>query len=71
MKQPISILLALLTSAVLTTACSKTDDPPYPRVAPPDRTTSAPLPKTMRESPVAPIPSVPKAADGKTDAGKN
>ena len=70
MKQPISILIALLTSAVLTTACSKTDDPPYPRVAPPDRTTGVPLPKTMPESPTAPIPPMPKAADGKTDAGK-
>ena len=71
MKQPVSIVIALLTSAVLTTACSKTDDPPYPRVAPPDRTTTIPLPKTMPEnSPVAPIPPVPKAADGKTAAGK-
>jgi hypothetical protein len=66
MKQSISILAALLTSIVLTTACSKTDDPPYPRVAPPDRSTTVPLPKTMPENrPVAPIPPVPKTADGK------
>jgi hypothetical protein len=70
MKQPVSILIALLASVVLTTACSKTDDPPYPRVAPPDRTTTIPLPKTMPESPVTPTTPVPKAGDGKTSAGK-
>ena len=70
--KPISLLAALLSVAALTTACSKTDDPPYPRVAPPDRTTNIPLPKTKPESsPVAPLPPAPKAADGKTDKGKS
>ena len=70
MKQPISLLVALLASVVLTIACSKTHDPPFPRVAPPDRSTNVPLPKVMPENPTAPIPAVPKAADGKTDPGK-
>lgn len=67
MKPTVSLLVALLTPLLLTTACSKTDDPPYPRVAPPDRSTTVPLPKTMPESP---IPPAPKTADGKTAGPK-
>jgi hypothetical protein len=68
--KPTSLLAVLLTSIVIAAACSKTHDPPFPRVAPPDRSTTVPLPKTMPESPVAPAPALPKAADGKTVPGK-
>ena len=66
-KPIVSLLVALLTPVLLTTACSKTDDPPYPRVAPPDRTKTVPLPKTMPESPAPPAP---KTADGASVAPK-
>jgi hypothetical protein len=68
--KPTSLLAVLLTSIVISAACSKTHDPPFPRVSPPDRSTTVPLPKTMPESPVAPSPALPNPADGKTVPGK-